>query len=272
MNEQKIAQPSNYGRSLLTVDDAYKQAIEHFNAKRYTESDNFCTAIIQAVPNHIDAINLLGVIAQKLNRHDLAVEQFQKAINIDSNRALLYYNSGISLYSLGRIEESIEILKTALEKEPGNSQITNYLNSIADKKESTLKVSSQSHNEQEYLQKGIASHKLGQIDEAIYWYQKTLEINPENTAVLSNIGAAFQTSGKLDEAVASYQKAITIKPDYADAYYNLGVVLKEQEKLDEAVASYQKAITIKPDYADAYYNLGNALQEQGKLNEAVASY
>jgi predicted Zn-dependent protease len=125
--------PRSSGQTQLTVDAAYSQAIEHFNTGRYSEADKLCTAIIQAVPDHIDAINLLGVIAQKLNRHDWAAVQFQRVINIDNSRALLYYNLGISLHQLGQNKEAIQVLKIALEKEPGNSHIADYLNSILNK-------------------------------------------------------------------------------------------------------------------------------------------
>jgi tetratricopeptide (TPR) repeat protein len=245
----------------ITVDEAYKHAIDHFYAKRYTESDKFCTAILQTVPNYVDAINLLGMISQKINRHDLAIVQFQKAINIYNNRASLYYNLGTSLYQLERKEEAIQALKTALVKEPENIQIINYLNSIADKAESISRTSIQSHNEQEALQQGFAFIKLGQMDKAIHWYRKVLEINPENIEALSNIGGALQTIGKLEEAIAIYQKTVSIKPEFAEAYSNLGSALATQGKLEEAVTSYQKAISIKPDFAEAYSNLGNALQK-----------
>ncbi|MBF0194221.1 MAG: tetratricopeptide repeat protein [Magnetococcales bacterium] len=269
MREEK---PSTNGQTQLTVDAAYGLAIENFNAGRYTEADKLCTAIIQTIPGNIEAINLLGVIAQKLNRHDLAVEQFQKAVNIDNNRALLYYNLGVSLYQLGQIEESIKVLNTALEMEPENSKITNYLNNILNNYKPNTGIGNTPDKAIEALQKGISYHQSGKLDDAINWYKKVLEIQQENTAALSNMGAALQAIGKLNEAVISCQKAISIKPDYADAYYNLGNALKEQGKLGEAVASFQKAISIKSDYADAHSNLGIALQKQGKLDEAVASY
>ena len=250
----------------LTVAAAYSQAIDNFNAARYTEADKLCTAITQAVPNHIDAINLLGIIAQKLNRHDLAVEQFQRAIEIDSNRALLYFNLGTSLYPLGRREEAIKSLRIALKKEPGNSQIADYLNVVLQ-----TGVNSAQHNAEETLQRGISFHQSGQMEEAIRWYRKTLAIQPEDPAALTNIGAALHSTGKLDEAAACHQKAIAIKPDFAEAYSNLGNTFKEQGKLDEAVTNYQKAISIKPDYAEAYSNLGVTLQKQVKLGEAVTS-
>jgi tetratricopeptide (TPR) repeat protein len=260
------------GQIKLTVDEAYKQALDHFNGSRYTEADQLCTAIMQAAPNHIDAINLLGVVAQKVNRHDLAIELFQRAINIDNSRALLYYNFGTSLYTLGRRDEAIRVLEISLEMEPGNSQIIDYLKGIKANVESTSEISTPQNKEQEFWQRGIACHRTGRISEAIHWYRKTLEINPNNTVALTNMGAALQTTGKMEEAVHSYQKAISIKPDLAEVHSNLGNILKEQGKLKEAVHSYQKAINIKPNLAEAHYNLGIALQRQKKLKEAVHSY
>jgi tetratricopeptide (TPR) repeat protein/radical SAM superfamily enzyme YgiQ (UPF0313 family) len=272
METNKSSQPTSNNQSQMTVDDAIKNAIDHFNAERYIEADKLCTAIIQAVPNHIDAINLLGVVAQKVNRHDLAIEQFQKAINIDNARALLYYNLGTSLYPLGRKDEAVKVLKIALGMEPGNSQISSYLNGILNDLISKPEISGPQNKEKDVLQQGISFHQSGRLYEAISCYRKALEINPGNATVLSNMGVALQTIGRLEEAVTSYQKAISIKPDYADAYYNLGNTLEEQGKLEEAVTSYQKAISIKPDYADACYNLGNTLKDQGKLEEAVTSH
>ncbi|MBF0358928.1 MAG: tetratricopeptide repeat protein [Magnetococcales bacterium] len=253
--------------SQLSLDAAYAKAIKHFNAKRYTEADQLCTAIIQAAPDHIDTINLLGVIAQKINRHDLAQKQFQRAIDIDSSRGLLYYNLGTSLYQLGQKAAAISALHTALEKEPGNRQITDYLNTIIDAGADNQECSSE-----EALQRAISFHHAGRVGEAIEWYNKVLETEPENSIVHANIGAALQNLGRLDEAVASYQKAISINPDSAESYSNLGVILKRDGKLDEAVSSCQKAISINPDYVEAHTNLGNVLQLQEKLDGAVASY
>jgi hypothetical protein len=57
--------PNTNNQTQLTVNYPYPQAINHFNTERYTQADKLFTAIIQAVPNHIDAQNLLGIIVQK---------------------------------------------------------------------------------------------------------------------------------------------------------------------------------------------------------------
>jgi len=124
----------------------------------------------------------------------------------------------------------------------------------------------------ETLQRGISLHQSGHLDEAIHCYRKALKVQPENTAILSNLGVALRAQGRQDEAIASFREVLAINPADAEAHYNLGNALKGQGQLDEAVSSYRKAISIKPDFARSHYNLGNALKEHGRPDEAIASY
>lgn len=254
------------GQRQLTVDAAYDRAIECLNAGDYEEADRLCTAILQAVPEHVAAINLLAVVAQKVGRHEQAVDLFQRAIDIDNSRALLFHNLGISLYQLGHGEQAIQAMKTALEIEPDNSQIADDLKAVLNKKVQEQAIAA--------LKQGIALQHSGSHLEAISRYQEVLEIQPESAIAYSNIGFALHTIGRLDEAVTSYQKAISIKPDYVDAHSNLGNVLQELGRLDESIASYNSAIAINPDFAMAHNNLGNTLLliGQSKLTEAVACF
>ncbi|MBF0445632.1 MAG: tetratricopeptide repeat protein [Magnetococcales bacterium] len=272
MNKRHKKKSSKSGQQQLSLHQAYAKAVEHFNCQNYHEAAKICSAIIQAVPNNIDAINLLGVIAQKLNRHDLAVMEFRRAINIDSSKYMLFYNIGRSLHHLGSVDEAMQNLKTALSMEPENIQIKNFLQSISNSSTSNSEHDTAIVNAEQALQKGVDFHHAKQFDQAIKCYEKVLEIRPNDAATISNIGTALQSMGKLDEAVSSYKKAIKIKPDYAMAYSNLGNILAEQGRVEEAITHYKKAIKIKPDYSLAYFNLGNAQKIQGKLDAASKSY
>ncbi len=94
------------------------------------EAEKICNAIIGAMPNHIDAINLIGIIAQRSNRHDIAVEKFHTALQFNSSRSMLHYNLGISLHKLKRHDEAVAALTAAYEKDPDDENIINFLNSI----------------------------------------------------------------------------------------------------------------------------------------------
>jgi protein O-GlcNAc transferase len=279
MNNNRTSQPSNT-KTPLTVDGAYAQAMDHFNAGRFSEVDKLCTAIIQAVPNHIDAINLLGVVAQRVNSHDMAVELFQRAINIDNSRAFLYYNLGNSLKNQGKLEEGVSCYKKAIAIQPDYAEAYyNLGNTLQNQGNLSEAVSSYQKVIAIKPDLAIAYHKLGNVlksqgklTEAESSYKKAIAIQPDLAQAYSNLGNTLKDQGKFEEAVSSYKKAIAIQPDLVEAYSNLGDALKGQGKLEEGVSCYKKAISIKPDLAEVYSNLGNALEDQGKLEEAVSSY
>jgi protein O-GlcNAc transferase len=112
----------------------------------------------------------------------------------------------------------------------------------------------------------------GRLDEAISCFQKALKINPNLVEVYNNLGNTFKDQGRLDEAISCFQKVLEIKPNYAEAYNNMGNMLMGQGNLAEAVYYYQKALEINPNLAEAYYNFGNALKDQNRLTEALSSY
>ncbi|MBF0358329.1 MAG: tetratricopeptide repeat protein [Magnetococcales bacterium] len=268
----------------LTVESAYSQAVDHFNAARYSEADKLCTAIIQAVPNHVEAINLLGAIAQKINRHDLAAELFQRAGNLKNPTGTAkpedHLQRAVAFHQAGRIAEAIECYQRTLELQPTNvSALANMGGALQDQGKLDEAVSSykraiaiQPKFAEIHNNLGLTLQLQGKLADAAISHQKAITLKPKFSAAYFNLGNTRKKQGKYKEAVASYKKAIAITPDFAEAYSNLGLLQLEQGELDGAVLSQQKAIAIQPDNAKAYNNLGNILKEQGKVEEAVASY
>ncbi|MBF0380223.1 MAG: tetratricopeptide repeat protein [Magnetococcales bacterium] len=238
--------PKSIAQTKTTVDYGYKQAIDYINAERYEEADQLCTSIVQDIPHHTDAINLLGVIAQKIGRDDLAVKQFHKAIDIDSNKALFYYNLGTSLYRLGQFDDAIKAQKQAINID------SDYIEA--------------------YSSLGAALLELEKFDEAIKYLQKAITINTNCADCYYNIALALKQQDKFTEALLCYEKAIAINPGFADAYYNMGIMFHEQKMLDRAAFCYNKTIAANPNYVNAYVNLANIQQEEGSYDEAIANY
>ncbi|MBF0381116.1 MAG: tetratricopeptide repeat protein [Magnetococcales bacterium] len=246
----------------LTVETAFEQALNHVNSGRLSDADKLCTAIIKEVPNHIDAINLIGIIAQRVNQHNIAIEQFEKAIDINQNIGVLHYNLAISLNVSGHRKEAIAALKTAQKLAPENSQITTMLNAFSDPQNAA----------DSYLKNGIFCHQSGKLDEAIFYYIRSLEIMPENSAVLNNLGGALLAKGLNNEAILHLEKALKIEPDYPGAHNNIGQAKQAQGRLDDAIIHYQQAINLQKDFTQAHNNLGNINQEQGNLDSAILNY
>ena len=111
-----------------------------------------------------------------------------------------------------------------------------------------------------------------QLDGAISWYTKAIQIDPDFTEAYYNLGVALQLSNRWDEAISSYQAVIELKPDHRDAYHNLGNAYKEAGKSANAMECYQKALDLDPAFANAHNSVGTLLQEKGEIDKAIESY
>ncbi|MBF0382093.1 MAG: tetratricopeptide repeat protein [Magnetococcales bacterium] len=256
----------------LTAQEAFKLAVDHFNDQRFAEADKLCCAIILSIPNHVDAINLLGIIAQKHNQHQLAAERFSQAINLNNSVALFYYNLATALYPLGKRQEAIEALHAAIKIDGGDKKIHDYLKTILDDVNGNLASDVNGEKAKDLFDKGVALQQNGRLQEAVKAYQDCLLLHPDHIGVLSNMAVALQKQGKLDEALTVCQKAISLRPDFASAHFNLAVILQEQGKLQEAKSSLKTVISIEPDNSRGYYNLGVVYGDLKDIDQAIAYY
>lgn len=114
--------------------------------------------------------------------------------------------------------------------------------------------------------------KMERFTTALKAVQKSIQLDPQDAAALTNLGNVLKDLGELEEAAAFYRKALLIKFKYAQAHNNLGLVLKETGRPDEALKSFKYAVEFKSNYPEAYNNLGNTFRNSGRFPEAEACY
>ncbi|MBI1991215.1 MAG: tetratricopeptide repeat protein, partial [Betaproteobacteria bacterium] len=190
-----------------SIPEAIQTAREHHQAGRLLQAEAIYRQILQAAPNHPDALHLLGVIAHQTGKNELAVELISKAISVNPSSSM-YCNLGFALNDQGKLDAAVESYRKALSIKPDFAEAHSNL--------------------------GIALQQQGKLDAAIESYQKAASIKPDFAEVHSNLGIALQQQGKLDAAVESYRKALSIKADFAEVHSNLGIALKDQGKLEAA--------------------------------------
>jgi len=120
--------------------------------------------------------------------------------------------------------------------------------------------------------RGTELLKKRNLDEAITYFRKALELKADFPGALSNLGAALAMKGDLDGAIAAYGKAVELEPDSPEYVQNLGIALRKKGRFDEAIALYRKAIQLKPDFPGPYYSLGAALLAKGQIDDAIAAF
>lgn len=236
--------------------------------------------ILRIEPRHFDAIHLLGVIADQMKNHQLAVDLIDRAIAINSSNADAYFNRGNALKELSQFDSAIASYDKALGLNPrygnayGNRGIAlQRLGRLSEAVTSYDKaIGIAPDNAPAYYNRGLALQELGRFEEAVASYDKAIGLNPNDSGIHNNRGNALMRLRRVDDAVASYERAIALNPSDATLYYNLGNALADLRRLDPAVAHYDRAVALKADFAEAFSNRGAALRENKQLDLAVASY
>ena len=127
-----------------------------------------------------------------------------------------------------------------------------------------------------YLRRGIDAHQRGNLDDAISYYTKVIELNPGDTSIViaayNNRGVIYNDKGYFDHAIADCSKAIDLNANYADAYSNRGVAYNNKRNFDRAIADFSKAIQLQPNDAVIYNNRGVAYNGKGAIEWAIRDY
>lgn len=257
-----------------------QQALFHHQAGRLAEAEALYRQILQAEPDHADALHYLGMLAHQVGRSDAAVELIGRSLAIRSDNPEANYNLGNALRAQGKPEKAAASYRRALALKPDyleacyNLGILLYSFGKPDKAEASFRrvLNLKPDFAAAYNNLGLVLEAQGKTDEAVASYRKALDLKPDFSEVYNNLGNTLHALGKSSEAEAGYRQAVSLKPDYFEAYTNLGIELQAQGKLAEAESSYRQALDVNPNYVDAHNNLGMVYQDQGRLEDAMACY
>ncbi|MBI3222259.1 MAG: tetratricopeptide repeat protein, partial [Nitrosomonadales bacterium] len=97
---------------------ALQTAVGHQQAGRLPQAEAIYRQILQAAPNHPDALHLLGLIAHQVGKHEIAVELISKALVFVPNYAEAHNNLGVALNDQGKPDEAVACYRRALRLKP----------------------------------------------------------------------------------------------------------------------------------------------------------
>jgi tetratricopeptide (TPR) repeat protein len=117
-----------------------------------------------------------------------------------------------------------------------------------------------------------AHASLGEWDKAAHAYEAALKEAPEDVALLTDAGLAWQRTGRAEQAGKAYRTALRLNPTSGRTHNNLGHLLWEMGRLEEAIEEFRQALQSDPRSALAAYNLGLALEAKGLRQDALSAW
>ena len=130
-----------------------------------------------------------------------AIEELDRAIGLagESGSEAPWYSKGAALVVLGRYEEALACIDTALKINP--------------------------RNEVAWVNKGNALVRMGRLVDALKCYNSAIKVNPGYEVGWNNKGNALARLGKYPDALRCYERALQIDGTYKGAWVNKGFVL-----------------------------------------------
>ena len=201
---------------------------------------------IELKPNYADAYYNRGNAYNVKDEHSLAIKNYNKTIQINSKHAGAYNNRGSIHSEKGDYDRAIEDYIKAIELNPNSAEI--------------------------YHNRGMAYERRGDYDLAIKDSTKAIKLKLDFVDAYHNRGMAYSKKGNYKHAIKDYNKAIELNPNSDITYYNRGNVYDDIGDYDRAIKDYTKAIELKPDLASAYINRGNAYSNISDCDRAIKDY
>jgi tetratricopeptide (TPR) repeat protein len=99
------------------------------------------------------------------------------------------------------------------------------------------------------------------------WHDVTIK-SPKNARGLMNYGNAMMARGKYDEALSYFQRTLDLWPTYSYAHVNMGVLLGAMGKEQEAETYFKNGIRYGKNNPEAFYFYANWLVKKKRFAEA----
>ena len=138
----------------------------------------------------------------------------------------------------------------------------NTTNSIAQLKE---RLSKDSNDIDAATSLGNIFYDNGDAAQAILYYRRALDINPDLPGVRTDLGTMYWRNDDISLAEQAFRDAIARDPSFGHAYVNLGLLLhRAKDNVREAREIWQKLLTINPEH-DVAAKARELLQETAAL-------
>lgn len=134
--------------------------------------------------------------------------------------------------------------------------------------EATEELPSETVVEQTPGAQADALYAEGDYAGALVLYQRQLESNPADVAMLINLGNCYYGLDQIDAADGYYRQALTIDPNSTSALHNHALVNYDKQNYAEAMADLKKLVAIDDTYGQGWNLLGNCHYDQQRYPEA----
>jgi len=109
----------------------------------------------------------------------------------------------------------------------------------------------------------------GKINEAIEYYQKAQELEPNAIEIYVSLTSALYMQQRFDEGIGYMEQALAIEPDNVRLYQILALGHVGKRDFAQAIEYYEKASAIDPGNQELYIAIATLLEASKEIKKAI---
>jgi len=195
--------------------------------------------------------------------NEIAIELFEKALELDPNYALAYAGLGDAYaqrklkygFTPTWLDSAVEVSKKAISIDPDLAEAYKALGLVYMVKGWLRKALEANHQAVELKPNhfpavaniGWSYWSIGEFDQALPYMRKSLTLNPTGAYECFGVGSVYLKLDDHAEAEQWFNKALELQPDFTYAHVGLIELYLGQEKYPQATEHIRKILSISPD-------------------------
>ncbi len=205
----------------LSLDEAVSVAIVLQQNGQWAAADEIYRTVLEAAPDHADALHFSGVLAHQQADSDQAVALIERSVELEPDRADWHSNLGIVRQDRVDLDGAVAAYRRAIALEPRHANAHNNL--------------------------GVVLRAKGEPAEAEAAYREAIRIDPEHSDAYHNLGVLLNGQKRSHEAAICFSKVITLSPAHPEARRLLALAHCTLGDVDKAIEVFEEWLAEEPD-------------------------
>jgi tetratricopeptide (TPR) repeat protein len=198
--------------------------MSYYNLEDYGKAEKFLKEALAKNDKDAESAYTLGRTYLELEEEKSAIPQFEKAVELEPTRSQWQYELGLIYYSQNDFKNSLKNFDLAAAN--GYNKSNDF-----------------------YENYGFAQLYTGDSQNGIKTLNIVMERKPNNKELLNNIARAFYDTKKYNEALDYFTKILNLNPQDATTLYMAGMTFQKLGQKEKGQKICDKAISMDPSLA-----------------------
>ncbi|MBD78543.1 MAG: hypothetical protein CL840_06465 [Crocinitomicaceae bacterium] len=123
-----------------------------------------------------------------------------------------------------------------------------------------------------FFEVGLAFDNLNSKDSAVFYYNKTIELDSNYAAAVSNMANIYMGKGEFEKSIIGFKRALEIDSAVFEPYSNLGLIYLELNQYELALEQFDLSLKYCFSCEIPFYNRGLVYYNMGQREDALKDF